>query len=157
MDKPFFQTSLRSCVWLGGQSYQTLLKDVGLERFEASNNDIDPQIVLVTSEQVRFGDIFRHQVALSFGNRVLFADDLDTFSATCACWLEYVHVLEIIHFSVIDPSFVIFRENICYRTYFKIFSVLSSLFLNISPEVGFASKSPGTGKMIDFLMWVHIS
>ena len=139
MHESLLQTVFVRRVWLGRQSHEALSENVGLTRLEAGDEDVDSQIVFVTSEQVRFRDVLGDQVACSLWDGVFATYDLDSLSTTCAGWLEDVHVFEIIHFSIIYPSFVVLRENICYWANLEIFPVFSSLLLYISPKIGFTT------------------
>ena len=85
------------------------------------------------------GYIFGNEVALFLWYRILFSNNSDTFSATSTCWFENIHVLVIIHFTVINPTFIIFWKYISDWTNFEFLAMFTSLLLNISPQVGFAT------------------
>lgn len=63
----------------------------------------------------------------------------------------------VIHFPIIHPSLVVFRKDISHRTDLEFFSMFPSLFLDISPKIGFTAEAPRSWKMIDFLVRVKTS
>jgi hypothetical protein len=101
-------------------------------------------------------DVFLHKVAWTLADGLLFGDDSDTSTTTGGCWLENIHFLEVVHFSFVAESFVVLWEQICIRTYFKVFAISSSLTLDVSPEVAFVTNVPCSSKMIYLLILIHI-
>lgn len=135
MDVSLLEISFGCGVLLSSQSDKTILKEVSLEWLEASDNDVYPQIILVPSQQMRIGEILGHQVAISLVDCVFLANDLDSSSTTRGCRLQNVHVLKIIHLSVIHPPLVILWEDVSWRSDLIVFAMLSPLLLHISPHV----------------------
>ena len=104
-----------------------------------------------------FAQVLRDKVALSFRYGVLLTNDLDASAATCSGGFQNIHVFEVIHLTVVLESLVVFREDVSQRADFEVFAMLSSLLLDIPPQVGLGSETPRTGKVVDFLIFVHAS
>ena len=101
-------------------------------------------------------NIFGNQITLLFIPYFFFFPyDLDTSTTTCRCWFQDIHIFKVVHFSIIYPSFIIFWQDICNWTYFKVFTMLSPLLLDISPQICFTSNLPCTCKMIKLLIFIH--
>ena len=102
-----------------------------------------------------FAQVFGNKIALLLRNLILLADDFDAPAATSSSWFQNVHVLKVIHFAIILKSFIILRKYVGQRTNFEVFAVLSSLLLDVSPEIGFGAESPGTSKVVELLVFIH--
>lgn len=85
----------------------------------------------------------------------MLAYDFYTSAAAETRRLEDVHVLEVRHFTVVQPSFVIFRQDVSSGTNFKVSALFASLPLAIPPHVGLAAKTPGSAEVVDLLVLVH--
>jgi len=82
---------------------------------------------------MRLRQILTHQVPVLLAHLILFADDFDTSSARSTSWFQNIKVFKVIHFSIVLPPFVIFWEDVSQRTELEFFTMLSPLFLDISP------------------------
>jgi len=57
MDESLLQTSFGCGVRLGCQTHETILENIGLERFVASDHDVDSQVILVATQEMGFGEV----------------------------------------------------------------------------------------------------
>jgi len=106
---------------------------------------------------MRLANVLAYQVASLFIlDGVCLSNNLDAFATAHRCRLEDVHILVVGHFSVIIPPLELVRQNVRRRTYVKFLPLLSTLFLAVAPQVGFAANAPGPCKMVDLLALVHI-
>lgn len=155
MNESLLQASFGCGVGLGCQTHEAVLEDIGLERFVASDHDVDSQVILVATQEMGFREVLGDQVALALVDGVLLANNLDAPSATSSSGLENVHVFKIIHLAVVDPALVVLRENVSGRTQLELFAVLPPLFLHVPPQVGLATHRPRASKMVELLVLVH--
>ena len=93
---------------------------------------------------------------MSLVHCVLLTNHSDASAATGGGWFQDVHVLEVVHLSVVDPALVVFGEDVGDGTDFEFLAVFSSLFLYIAPQIGFAAEAPCPCKVIDLLHRVHV-
>lgn len=100
--------------------------------------------------------VLGHQVSIPLVDYVLLAYDLDASSATGGGRLQDVHVLEVVHLSVIHPPLVVLWEDVRCRRDLVFFAVLSPLLLHISPHVGFGPQTPGVWEVVYLLVLVHV-
>ena len=105
---------------------------------------------------MRFRHVLGYEVAWALVYLLFLTYNPDTSSTTGTCWFHDVHVLVITHLSFIAPTLVVFWEQVSRRADLEVFSVPSPLALHVSPEVTFVTNVPGTSKMIQFLMRVHV-
>lgn len=133
MDESLLQAPFGRGVRLGGQTYEAILENIGLQRFVACDYDVDSQVVLVATQEMRFGEVLGDQVALALIDSIFLPNDLDASSTTCCSWLQNIHVLEIIHLTVIHPTLVVLWENISWRAQLELFAVFPPLLLHIPP------------------------
>lgn len=101
-------------------------------------------------------DIFWNERAPSLWHCVFFTNNFYASAAAITCWLQNVHAIVVVHFSVIQKSFVVLREHVSHWTNIKFFPMKSSLLLNISPHICFRAEPPSSSKMIHFLPRIHI-
>mmetsp|Transcript_13126 Transcript_13126/g.20386 ORF Transcript_13126/g.20386 Transcript_13126/m.20386 type:complete len:204 (+) Transcript_13126:1015-1626(+) len=156
MDESLLQATLGRRVGLGGQPNEAFREHVCLQRFEAGDHHVDPHVVLVASEQMRLGQVLLHQVAGSFVDRLLLANDADASSAGAARRFQNVHIFEVAHLSVVIPPLEIFREKIRRRADLEVLPVTAALSLDISPEVTLVSNVPSTSEVIQLLELIQI-
>lgn len=105
---------------------------------------------------MRFWKIFWSKIPRSFRHILFLANDSDSTSATWTCRFNNIHVFIVIHFSFITKALVVFWKEVSWRTNLKVFSMPSSLSLNIAPKISFMTDIPSSSEVIDFLEWIHI-
>jgi len=115
VDVPLFSLFWIVSVLLSSKSHEALVEQVHLEWIEASDEGIDPQIVLETVNQMRIGNVLGHDVAGLALDLLLAANNFNSPTATRRVRLHNVHVLEIFLLSVDDELAVIVREQIRLR------------------------------------------
>ena len=103
-----------------------------------------------------FRNIFLNKVSRSLVHILLFTYNSDSSPTTCCCRFHDVHISKVVHFAFLTKPLVIFREKISGGTNLKIFSISSSLSLDIPPQVTFVAHIPSASKMVNLLVLVHI-
>ena len=106
--------------------------------------------------QVRLADIFWHHVATSLLDLLRFTHNSDTSAATGCAWLHYVHVFEVAHFSVDQPSLVVLWEYVGRWADVKRLAMKTFHTLHIPPHVVLPSNCPWASKVINVLLTVHV-
>lgn len=156
MDESFLEGALCCRIWLSCKSDKSLRELVSFKGFEACDNDIDAHIVLVTSEQVGFGEVLLDQVAMPLADCLLSSNNTDTTTTARSRWFHYVHVPEVRSLTFLVPAFVVFREQVSWWTDLEFPTMASSLPLHISPQISFVPNIPCTSEMVDLLKLVHV-
>jgi hypothetical protein len=110
----------------------------------------------VTSQEMGFGKVSRDEIAMSFLDVVFLSHKFNASSTTHISGLQDVKIFKIIKFPFLLPSLIILREHVSWGTNLEFFPVSPPLSLHIPPHIGFASKSPSSWKMVDFLQLVKI-
>ena len=105
---------------------------------------------------MRLAHILRHDVILSLGNILLFANDADALATTGCVGFHNVHILKVARFTVNHPALIIFRENVRGRGNIEGLAVQAAHSLNIAPHQVFSTDSPGASEVIDVLLGVHV-
>jgi len=99
--------------------------------------------------------ILGDQVATSFVNILLFANDFDASSTTGSGRLHNVHVLVPLYFSLSTPPFVVLRENVCGGADVVVLAVVPLHAENVSPQVVLSAKLPAPREMVYFLVLAY--
>jgi len=105
---------------------------------------------------MRFTQILRHQIPRSLAHLLLFANNSDASATTWPSRFHDIHILVITHFSLIAPSFVVFRKEIGCWANLKVFTMSPSLSLHVSPQVALVTNVPSSCKMVQFLKLIHV-
>ena len=104
---------------------------------------------------MRFRQVLAHKVALTLLYLILLADDFDAATTASTCRLQNVHVLVVVHLTIIEEPLVVLREDVRDWADLELLAVLASLLLNMAPQVCLAADAPGARKVIQLLVLTH--
>ena len=141
---------------MGGQADEAVLEDIGFKRFITGHDDVYSQVIFITAQKMWLGQVLGDQVACTLIYVIFLADDLDAPATAGASRLEDIHIFKVIHLPLVNPSLIVLREDVGRRAQFKVFTVLPPLSLNVTPEVRFGADLPGSGEVVDLLLFVHV-
>ena len=74
------------------KSGKTFLEDINLQRFVASDHNIDTEVKLVTVDQQRVRDVLADHRGLVHINVIDIINQIDAFTLARVCWFYYPHI-----------------------------------------------------------------
>ena len=105
---------------------------------------------------MRFREVFTNKVAWALGHILLFANNSNSTPTAGCRWFHNIHVLVTAGLSFLIPPFVVFRKQISWWTNLEVLTMSPPLSLGISPEIALMSDVPGTCKVVQLLILVHV-
>ena len=158
MNKCFLQGLRLGRVRLSCKSNESILEYICFERFKTCHKHINPQVVLITSQQMRLVDVLRNQVSsmLPVFDLIFLSDNFDSFSTRGRCRFENVHVLVVWHLAVVHPAFVVVWQDVRRWTDVEVFALFATLSLAVAPQVWLWADAPSTCEVVDPLALVHV-
>ena len=102
-----------------------------------------------------FINILLHQVPTPLINLRLFPYYLYSLTTRCRTWLHYVHVLEVLYFSVIVPPFEVLWEYVGGRSYVELLPVLPFHSEDVSSQVVLPAQVPSPREVVYLLVLIH--
>ena len=122
------------CVFLSCKSDKTLLEQVDFQGVVTRNKTVNPQIKFESINGIGIRHVLTKDKTGLFLNFLLLGNDFNTFTTTESSWLHYVHIFEVLNFTICLKLSIVIREDISLWAEVVISSPLSFESHNVFPH-----------------------
>jgi len=139
VNESFLDRFLARSVFSSGKSDQPIVEEVDLERIIRSDQDVNPQIVFISIDEMRSVNVFTSNLPISLGDFAFLVNQSNSSTTGCIRRLKDVKRFSLFGLSVHFELFVVIRKNVGMSHYVVFPTKFPYLPGNVSPDQVFST------------------